>query len=484
MLRTRVESDEAVAQREGLIRRSSQLMVNWAERWFPDTYVFVVCICIVVAIGATLHTGQPIAVSRAFGDGFWSIIPFTMQMTFVVIGGYVVAMSPPADALLRRLARIPRTSRGAIVFVASLSILMSLINWGVSLIFSGLLVREIARREGFTLDYRAAGAAAYLGLGCTFTLGLSSSPAQLQANASSLPPDLRAISGVIGFNETILTWQNAVVLLTVMAVSLAISFWTAPSRRTSVTAEELGVDLRIDSRADTQSNRPGDRLEFSPVLTIAVAILMSGWVWNAFASGSPFAVLSQLNTYNLLFLMLGLLLHWRPRSFLESFRQAVPAASGILLQFPFYGGIGYMLTKVVNAHGSSASDAIAHCFIGLTDNTGIFSILVGVYSAVLGFFVPSAGGKWLIEAPYIMSAANQTHAHLGWTVMVYNITETLPSLINPFWMLPLLGILKLKPKDIVGYTTIQFLIHAPLVILVAAALMLTFTYHAPVLPPH
>ena len=69
---------------------------------------------------------------------------------------------------------------------------------------------------------------------------------------------------------------------------------------------------------------------------------------------------------------------------------------------------------------------------------------MGVYSAVLGFFVPSGGGKWIIEAPYVMQAANDLEVHLGWAVQVYNAAEALPNLINPFWMLPLLGILGLQ----------------------------------------
>jgi short-chain fatty acids transporter len=139
-------------------------MVGFAERWFPDAYVFVLIAVILVAAGTILHGGSPLAVSRAFGDGFWNLIPFTMQMALVAIGGYVVAMSPPIAAVLRRLAGVPSTARGAVVFVGVLSIVLSLLNWGLSLIFSGLLVREIARRKDIKLDYRAAGAAGYLGL--------------------------------------------------------------------------------------------------------------------------------------------------------------------------------------------------------------------------------------------------------------------------------------------------------------------------------
>jgi short-chain fatty acids transporter len=465
-----------------LLARFSQLMVGFAERWFPDAYVFVLVAVIVVAAGTFLHGGSPLAISRAFGDGFWNLIPFTMQMALVAIGGYVVAMSPPVAAVLRRLAAVPSSARSAVVFVGVLSILLSLLNWGLSLIFSGLLVREIARRKDIRLDYRAAGAAGYLGLGCGFTLGISSSAAQLQANAASIPASLLPITGVIGFSETILTWQNLVTTLAVTALSAAVCYFSAPNPGQVKTAEDLGVALDSDLIEPKKPARPGDFLEFSPLLTILIVVLALGWIWQTFQSGNPLITLSGLNTYNFVFLLLGILLHWRPRSLLEAFSKAMPSVSGVLLQFPFYAGIAQMLTKVPNSSGVTLSDTIAHWFVGVSANSTVFSALVGLYSAVLGFFIPSAGGKWVIEAPYIMKAANEIGAHLGWTVMVYNIAETLPNFINPFWMLPLLGILGLKSKDLIGYTSVQFFVHFPIIMILAAILMTTFAYHAPILP--
>ena len=465
-----------------LFAKLSQLMVGFAERWFPDAYVFVLIAVIVVAAGTLLHGSTPIAVSRAFGDGFWNLIPFTLQMALIAIGGYVVAMSPPVAAVLRRLAAVPSTGRGAIVFVGVLSIALSLVNWGLSLIFSGLLVREIARRKDIKLDYRAAGAAGYLGLGCGFTLGISSSAAQLQANAASIPASLRSITGVIGFSETILTWQNLVTTVAVTVLSAAICHFSAPNPDRVKTAEDLGVSLDSDLIEPKKPARPGDFLEFSPVLTILIVALALGWIWQTFQSGNPLITLSGLNTYNFVFLVLGILLHWRPRSLIDAFSKAMPSVSGVILQFPFYAGIAQMLTKVPNSSGVTLSDTIAHWFVDVSTNSTIFSVLVGVYSGVLGFFIPSAGGKWVIEAPYIMKAANEVGAHLGWTVMVYNIAETLPNFINPFWMLPLLGILGLKSKDLIGYTSVQFFVHFPLVMLLAAILVGTFSYHPPILP--
>jgi short-chain fatty acids transporter len=56
----------------------------------------------------------PSEISVDFGKSFWNIIPFTMQMAFVVIGGYVVAVSAPVRKVIDALARFPRTPKVAV----------------------------------------------------------------------------------------------------------------------------------------------------------------------------------------------------------------------------------------------------------------------------------------------------------------------------------------------------------------------------------
>src|SRR6201999_1943542 len=109
------------------------------------------------------------------------------------------------------------------------------------------------------------------------------------------------------------------------------------------------------------------------------------------------------------------------------------------------------------------SGALGHAFTQIASH-GTFALVIGAYSALLGLFVPSGGGKWIIEAPYVMHAANALQYNLGWTVQIYNAAEALPNLINPFWMLPILGILGLRARDLIGFTVIQFVINLPLVL--------------------
>ncbi len=466
---------------ETALARLGLRFTNWAERWFPDAYVFVALAVAVVGAAALVNGASPTVVAKSFGDGFWSLIIFTMQMAMVVISGYVVASSPPAARLIDALAALPRSGRAAVAFVAAISMLTSLLNWGMSLIFSGLLVRALARRTDLRMDYRAAGAAGYLGLGATWALGLSSSAAQLQANPASLPKSLLDITGVIPFSQTIFLWQSLVIAAVLLVISILLALLSAPSDTRAVTAQMMGESVETVHAPLVARQRPGEWLEYSPLLTLIVVALAGGWLAQEFATKDPILAISNLNTYNLMFLMLGALLHWRPKSFLNAVAKAVPATTGVLIQFPLYGGIATMMTTAKGFGGQTVADQVAHAFVSLT-TTSTFPVVMGIYSAVLGFFIPSGGGKWIIEAPYVMQAANDLKVHLGWAVQVYNAAEALPNLINPFWMLPLLGVLGLKARDIVGFTFLQLVVHLPVVLFLLWLFAGTLTYMPPVIP--
>jgi short-chain fatty acids transporter len=72
--------------------------------------------------------------------------------------------------------------------------------------------------------------------------------------------------------------------------------------------------------------------------------------------------------------------------------------------------------------------------------------------------------------------------NLGWAVQIYNAAEALPNLVNPFWMLPILGVLGLRARDLVGFTFLQLLTHFPIVLFLLWALAGTLTYVPPVIP--
>jgi short-chain fatty acids transporter len=440
------------------------------ERWFPDAFVFALA-AVLGAFGLGLFLGEtPVRLVTEFGGSFWSLVPFTMQMALVIIGGFVVASAPPVARLIARLAAIPKTPRAAVAFVALFAMLASLLSWGLSLIFTGLLVREVSRRIE-RVDYRAMGAAAYLGLGSVWALGLSSSAALLQASPAAIPAALMPITGVIPLSQTIFLWQSLALAAVLVAVSVAIAWFSCPHPDQARTAAEMGIRFEplVVERAAPRT--PGERLDMNPLPAVAVAVLMALYlVFQVREKGFTAAV--DLNNFNMAFLALGLLLHGRPRSFLQAVGRSVPATAGVLIQFPFYAGVFGLISK------TAIAATLADLFVSLTTR-GTFPLVVAIYSAVLGLFVPSGGGKWIIEAPYVMAAAGAWKVHLGWTVQIYNAAEALPNLVNPFWMLPLMGILNVRARDLAGYSILQFLFHLPIVLL----LCWLFAWTLPYLPP-
>jgi short-chain fatty acids transporter len=257
-------------------------------------------------------------------------------------------------------------------------------------------------------------------------------------------------------------------------VSTVVAYASAPSADKARTAADYGIEYEATERTLAPRTRPGEWLEYSPLLSILVAGLLF-WYLAVFFRQAPTGALAalDLNTYNLMFITAGLLLHWRPKSFVKAVAECVPATGGVLIQFPFYAVIFGMIV------GSGISDWMAHLFSRVTTQ-GTYPLLVALYSALIGIFVPSGGSKWVIEAPYILQAANTLQVHLGWVVQIYNASEALPNLVNPFWMLPLLGLLRLKARDLVGYGVLQMIIHVPVVFFLCWFFAHTIPYLVPV----
>ncbi|MFF1831443.1 TIGR00366 family protein [Paenarthrobacter sp. NPDC058040] len=473
-------SDERSATR---LQRLALRVTNWTERWFPDAYVIALIALVVVCLAALFIGTSPTTIVSAIGDGYWNLIPFTYQMSMIVITGFALATCRPIRRGIERLARIPKTGQGAVAFVVLVSVTSAWVNWGFGLVLSAFTVMALARRTELRMDFRAAAAGGLIGNASTCMLGLSSSAALLHASPSSIPKDLLPLSGEVPLTETVLLWQNLVVVAIVSVAAIAIAYLTAPRGEAVRTAGDLGIDaakLGLD-KDDEVSNRPGDFLSNSPLLTIVIGFLSVAWIVTKIADIGPLKAISNVNNYIFICLILAFLLHWRIRRFLKAIYSAVPAIGPILIQFPIYAAVASVIITAKNAQGYSVATYLGDFFVTVGGEHSL-PLLVGLYSIVMGLFVPSAGAKWILEAPYILHAANESHSHVGWMINVYGGTEATANLLNPFFMLPLLGLLHLRPRNVVGYTFVYFIFLAPLMLVCTWLFSYTLEYHPPILP--
>jgi short-chain fatty acids transporter len=486
-----------MTEQPGRIARLALALTDWTERWVPDAFIFaLIATVLVIVAGATATPATPMQIVDAWGRGFWELIPFTLQMALIIITGHVLATSPPMARLIRAIARWPRTPRGAVALVAVFAMASSWFNWGFSLVFSAMIAIEIARREDIEdgVDYRALAAASFLGLGSVWAQGLSGSAALQMATPGALQPQIRDIvshgglvaGGLIPFRHTIFLWQSLISVPIEIAIVTLVMYLATPPAGRGKTAKDLGIDLdpaelgtenlELGTKNEPRTRNPepgtlnpGQWLEHSPILTWIVVALGGTYLVRYFMqAGEPLNAIN-LNVLNLGFLLVGFALHGTPARLMKAVQNATPAIWGVILQFPFYAGIAGIIT------GTHLSDQLADVFVRISTQT-TFPLLVAVYSAVLGVFVPSGGSKWVIIAPYVMDAAHKLHVHLGWIVSTYDLGEALANLVQPFWMLPILGLFKLGARDVMGYTIVVFFVLTPVVLILVTVLGMTLGY--------
>ena len=448
-----------MTEREGPLARAAARFTAWAEKWLPDAFIFALIATVIVVAAAWVKLGDAREVVTIWGNGFWELLPFTLQMALVIITGSVVASAPPVERLIVKLASFPTTPRGAVAFVAFFAMVSSWFNWGFSLIFSAMLAREVARKVP-SADYKAVCASAFLGLGSIWAQGLSGSAALQMATPSALPAALREMTGVIPLTQTIFLWQSLVSVVVEIALVTVVMFFAAPKMSSALTPTLSRERERGTSPAPPQT--PGEWLEHQPYLSIFFVALAGAYLVITFSKGEGLNALN-LNTLNLAFLTLGVALHGTPARLMRAFKDATPGVWGVILQFPLYAGLAALIVK------SHLNEVIAGFFVSLSTKL-TYPALVALYSAVLGIFVPSGGSKWVIEAPYVMQAAKDLGVHQGWMVACYDLGEALANLVQPFWMLPVLGVFGLKARDVMGYTALVFIVLVPVVLVLVTLL--------------
>jgi short-chain fatty acids transporter len=465
---------------QGALSRLAARFTDFAERYIPDAFVFALLATFVV-IGLALFSTDtpPRELVKLWGDGFWELLAFTMQMALIIITGYVVATAPVIYRVIAQLARLPKAPRSAVAMVALFSMASSWLNWGFSLIFSAMLAKEVARRvEG--VDYRAVAASTFMGLGSVWAQGLSGSAALQMATPSALPAGIREIvaqqalvpQGVIGLEHTIFLWQSLLSVAVEIPIVTLVFYFATPLGARAKTAGDLGIHLGEPpgmAGDPPKKGTPGEWLEHSRVLNVLFVVLALAYLVEHFRGQASVLAAVNFNTINLTFLTVGVAAHGTPARLMRAVREATPGVWAVMLQYPFYAGIAAIIAKTHLNH------AIAGWFVSISSRT-TFPALIALYSTLLGMFVPSGGSKWVIEAPYVMQAAHDLKVHLGWMVAVYDLGEALANLVQPFWMLPVLGLLGLRARDIMGYTFLVFLLLTPVVLVLVTVLGATLHY--------
>ncbi len=428
---------------------------DWTQRWVPGAFSIAwILTLLVVGLGVTIGHASLVDCVRSWGDGFWELLPFSMQMCLVMVTGSIVAVSPPVARLLARLAALPRTPRQSILLMSLVSMLLALFHWGLSIVGSAVLVREIGRRRS-DVDFRLLVAAAYLGMGTTWHAGLSASAPLLVATPGHF---MESTIGLIPVRDTLFAPFNLILVAIVVVVFAVVTPFLHPPRERTVTvgpAQLTAIEMyRPPTRpSGAEGMAPAVRLEFSPWVNWSFGVLALVWLGSYMARPTHPVTLNVLN-----FTMMGLAiaLHPSAASLVAAAEDAGKLVFGIILQFPLYAGIYGIIQS------THLAQTLANAFVGIA-STSTYPLIVYWYSGIVNYFVPSGGSKWAIEAPYVLSAGKMLGVPAAKVVTAYAWGDMMTDIIQPFWAIPLLAAAKLDFREILGFCMILFCVYVPIV---------------------
>ncbi|MCC7403400.1 MAG: short-chain fatty acid transporter [Bdellovibrionales bacterium] len=423
-----------------MLQRMTHALDRLMRQYTPDPFVIaglLTLLVVLLAIAVTPHSASEVLYQ--WGDGLWSLITFTLQMAMILLGGYVVAASQPVQRLLSRVAQMARTPSSAVALACLVACLASWINWGLGLVVGAFFAIEVAKAHP-GVNFRLLIAASYSGF-LVWHGGLSGSVPLLLNTKGNFSEGL--MGGVVPLSQTLFSPFNLVMLACLFLALPTLNFLMAKNSSSESTQVPPAPAI-----AEEASSTVADHLDNSPFVTLILTALGVGFLLLQIARGE-FSL--DLNRVNFLFFFAGLLLHWRPKRFLNAALEGAKKTGPILIQYPLYAGIMGVMTK------SGLADLISQGFVNWSQ-TKSFPLLTFWSAGLVNLFVPSGGGQWAVQAPIMIPAAKQLGADLSLTAMAIAWGDAWTNLAQPFWALPLLAIAQLKIRDIMGYCLMNLLL--------------------------
>lgn len=391
---------------------------------------------------------------RYWEKGLWSDggLIFTVQMMLMLVLGHVIAISKPIDWLISKITKYCLNNASAAIITTFFTILVSLFNWGLGLIFGAILARKIgehAQKNNININYPLIGACGYIGL-MVWHGGISGNASLKIAEEGSIQnligksAALDILPDHVSFGDTIFSNTNLIISVILIIILPLVSWLLSKLKHES-------NDIKLNPEAIvTQKKKQligAEKIDYSIWPVLASGTIIFGLIFLLIQDSDFSASVIKPNFINLALLGFALVFHKNIASFLRAINEAISGSSGILIQFPLYFGI----LGIMKYSGLMAE--ISNFFILHSTNTS-FNFLTLISAGLVNIFVPSGGGQWAIQGPIIIEAVAAKGLDLGKSILALSYGDQLTNMLQPFWALPLLGITKLKATQILPYTLI------------------------------
>ncbi len=451
-----------------VLQRAVGSCVYVFERVMPDPFVLVILLTVITALAAFLFApmGTPQHILFGWYAGITTIFTFAFQMILILVTGHALASARLVKHGMQQVCVLAVGPRSALTVVFFGGCITTFFNWGFGLVIGAMLSKEVAKRV--RVDFAWLVAASYSAwVLWTFT-GMSSSIAlSIASHGSPLNFIEKTTHHVVPLAKTVFSpWlflPGLVATIGLPLVYLAIR----PSDRDAITIDSAGLTEESETSPVDRRDTIASRLERSPLCTLVFVIAGIGYLaleWRAHG------VSLDINTVIFIFLILGLLLHGSAEAYVGAISSAARVTGQMMLQYPFYGGI----MGIMSATGLAG--VMSSVFVHIASGSTLpFWSYVG--SLIITLFIPSGGGHWAVQGPFMIPAAISLHASLPATAMGVASGELASSLLQPFWAIPLVAIAGVGVRRVLGFTFASFL-------LMMVFFGVVYLFFAPVFAPY
>lgn len=412
---------------------------KFVQRYLPDAFVIAVLMTLIILLaGLALNPTEPKVVLQGWGDGFWSYLAFAMQMVLLLMTGMTLASVPFINRGLTRLASLAKKPWQGYLLTFLVSASAYYINWGLAIVVGAIIAREIAKRNEnthFPLLVASAYSATVL-----FAGGMSSS---IGLTISTQGHFLEEVMGVIPTSETIFHPSTFIIFIS-LVISIAIFLMLMTPKKNIKPYHSL---IKTDDEDDKPKEKkvvkidsPALWLENTPSLGMIIGGIGIIYTIISFSSGRDL----DLDIINIFFLSLGLFFHRSLGQFARAFGNVTKAISPLILQFPFYAGIIGILSS--SGMGQLIVDGMVA--VASPETLNLFTYWA---SGFVNILAPSGGGQWALQGPLQIPAALDLGVDPAKTAMAVAWGDAWTNLIQPFWALPILSVVGLHIRDIMGY---------------------------------
>jgi short-chain fatty acids transporter len=414
-----------------------------AERLVPDAISTSIILLVVVLIAA-LAAGNSLSVTfDAYYRGLWMLLPFTMQITLIIVLSSVVGATPPFRKVVLGLSRIPKTPTQVIVLAVLLSSGLSYLYWGLGIALGPLIAVHFCReaeRKKIVVDFLFT-LSVVLAANSVWQYGLSASAPLLMATPGHF---LEVTTGTMPLRSTI--WSPAAIthVLVFVLVMIAAGRFLMPRNRTPVSAfpeaHKLADPVQTEAPA-TKGLSYSERLERYSPIAIVLCVVLGGWLYYHFGVKG---LGLDLNSLNVIFLLLGFLLHRNVFRFTAALRDAIVTSWSVVVIYHLYAGVGGLIQ--FTTLGESLAKALA-----LVSTRYTFPFLVALAGTIVAVFVPSSGGQWVIQGFVTVKAASEVGVTAQRAMLALGIGDQMGNLISPFWYVVVAGIARVDFRRFFGY---------------------------------